>query len=73
MQIRGATRLVLVPQPDSHQKIQAAQWFRARLVILRLRVQIPPGAGLFSSLLYPISGVSLIRSLIEVQHYLFFH
>ena len=30
MQIRGATRLVLVPQPNSKQKSQAAQWFRAR-------------------------------------------
>ena len=26
-------------------------------------------AGLFSSLLYPISSASLIRSLAEVQHY----
>ena len=29
----------------------------------------PAGTGLFSSLLYPISGASLIRSLTEVQHY----
>ena len=32
-------------------------------------VRIPPGAGLF--LLYPISGVSLIRSLMDVLLYLF--
>ena len=29
--------------------------------LLRLWVQIPPGAGLFSSLLYPISSASLIQ------------
>ena len=29
----------------------------------------PPFAGLFSSLLYPISSLSLIRTHMEVQHY----
>ena len=33
-------------------------------------VRIPPGAGFFS-LLYPIRSVSSIRSLVEVNHYLF--
>ena len=31
-------------------------------------VKPTPGAGLFSSLLYPISSAFLIRSLVEMQH-----
>ena len=32
---------------------------------------IPAGSWAFFSLLYPIRSVSFIRSLVEVQHYLF--
>ena len=47
----------------------AAQWLSTRLVPERWWVQILPGPGLFSSLLYLISSASLIRFLVEVQHY----
>ena len=51
-------------------------WAKNRKFLTFLRtkwlwVWVPPGPGLFPSLIYPISSVSLIMSLTEVQHFWF--